>query len=85
MAPLGTMETLKTMPRGVMSCMLLMFGTLAGGAVMAVWRKRVGYYACFLISVAVIPAAPMGTVLGLNMLRALRGNRDQFRIAEKQT
>jgi hypothetical protein len=85
MAPLGTMGTLKTMPLGVKFCTLLMFGTFAVGAVMAVWRKRFGYYACVLISVAVIPAAPMGTVLGLNMLRALQGNRDRFRTTEKET
>jgi hypothetical protein len=41
-------------------------------------RKRLGYYFCLLFSIAILPAVPMGTILGWNMLRALRRNRGQF-------
>jgi hypothetical protein len=41
-------------------------------------RKRVGYYFCLAFSILILPGFPMGTVLGWNMLRALRQNRGQF-------
>jgi predicted alpha/beta hydrolase len=41
-------------------------------------RKRLGYYFCLLFSIAMLPSVPVGTILGWNMLRALRKNRGQF-------
>jgi len=51
----------------------------AVAAASAAYRKRVGYYFCALVSVFILFAPPVGTVLGWNMLRALHRNRDQFR------
>jgi hypothetical protein len=49
---------------------------------MAAWsttrRARLGYYFCLLFSIAILPGLPVGTILGWNMLRALRQNRRQF-------
>src|SRR6185503_6954742 len=50
----------------------------AAAAFSATRRKPLGYYFCFAFSVAILPAPPIGTVLGWNMLRALRRNRAQF-------
>jgi hypothetical protein len=53
----------------------------AAAAVSAAYRKRIGYYFCFLFSGLILLAPPIGTVLGWNMLRALRLNRDRFGIS----
>jgi hypothetical protein len=50
----------------------------AAAAWSATRRKRIGYYFCLLFSIAILPGLPMGTVIGWNMLRALRENRGQF-------
>jgi hypothetical protein len=55
--------------------MNIAFATVAWSATR---RARVGYYFCLLLSILLLPAVPMGTVLGWNMLRALRQNRSQF-------
>jgi hypothetical protein len=41
-------------------------------------RFRVGYCACFAISLLMLFSPPIGTVIGFNMLRALRQNRNVF-------
>ncbi|MGC4091756.1 MAG: hypothetical protein QM756_28500 [Polyangiaceae bacterium] len=52
------------------------------GCATAAWsatrRRRVGYYFCLLFSLYMLLGFPTGTVLGWNMLRALRRNRTQF-------
>ena len=44
----------------------------------AAYRKRIGYYFCFFFSGLILFVPPIGTILGWNMLRALRQNRNQF-------
>jgi hypothetical protein len=46
--------------------------------------KRIGYYFCAVFSGIILFAPPIGTVLGWNMLRALRRNRDEFRARTRQ-
>jgi hypothetical protein len=55
--------------------MCVAFSTAAWSATR---RKRFGYYFCLLFSIAILPALPIGTILGWNMLRALRKNREEF-------
>jgi|GEM_PF-6719047 len=50
----------------------------AAAAASAAYRKRAGYYFCAVFSCFILFAPPFGTVLGWNMLRALRRNRDEF-------
>ena len=51
----------------------------AGGSCLAVIRhKRLGYQSCRLFSLCILLAVPTGTILGWNMLRALRRNRSLF-------
>lgn len=50
----------------------------AAAAWSATRRKRLGYYSCLLFSIAMLPGVPIGTILGWNMIRALRRNRAQF-------
>jgi hypothetical protein len=57
---------------------LVILVSLAAAILSATRRKRIGYYFCFILSVLLLPAAGVGTVLGWNMLRALRKNRRQF-------
>ena len=51
---------------------------LALGAYSAVRRRRLGYHCCRIVSFLILPGLPMGTVLGWNMLRALRRTRQEF-------
>ena len=60
------------------SVQLLLFALLALALLSASRRSRVGYYACWLFSVLILPAPWLGTVIGWNMIRALRQNRDHF-------
>jgi hypothetical protein len=50
----------------------------AAAALSAARRKRIGYYFCWVFSLLILPGVPIGTILGWNMLRALRQNRDRF-------
>lgn len=55
------------------------FALCAVAALSATRRRRIGYYFCFVLSVLLLPGVGVGTIVGWNMLRALRANRHQFR------
>lgn len=55
----------------------------ATAAVSATRRKKIGYHFCYVFSLLMLAGLPFGTVLGWNMLLALRRNRDQFWPAQR--
>ena len=47
--------------------------------------NRLGYYCCIVLSVLILPGVPMGTVLGWNMLRAMRRSRKKLLRPRRRT
>ena len=78
LVPAYALEKNKPMPAGALQILWAFWVMCAAAAASAAYRRRVGYYFCALLSVLMLCAPPIGTLLGWNMLRALRRNRDQF-------
>ena len=66
---------LSVLDRGIQWAMCAPF---AAAALSATRGKLLGYYFCLVFSALILSAPPFGTVLGWNMLRALRRNRARF-------
>jgi hypothetical protein len=58
---------------------VLLVSALFSAALLSVLRgRRLGYYCCFFLSIAILFGVPIGTILGWNMLRALRRSRSRL-------
>jgi hypothetical protein len=77
-APITAFDVLKGLRTDVFFVLWAGWTACAVAAASAAYRKRVGYYFCAVFSVFILFAPPIGTLLGWNMLRALRRNRDRF-------
>jgi hypothetical protein len=76
--PVKTLRGIEPLPPGGKAALAIFCVAFATAAWSTTRRKRIGYYFCLLFSIAILPGFPMGTVLGWNMLRALRQNRSLF-------
>lgn len=65
-------------PRPSAAPVLVACAVFSAGLLTILRGNRVGYYCCFVLSLLILPGVPMGTVLGWNMLRALRRSRGRL-------
>jgi hypothetical protein len=65
-------------PRPSAVPVLVACAAFAAGLLTILRGDRLGYYCCFVLSLLILPAVPIGTVLGWNMLRALRRSRGKL-------
>jgi hypothetical protein len=70
-------------PFEVRSLQVVMLLLVALGAWSATRRARIGFVVCYLLSALLLPFVGIGTVLGFNMLLALRRNRAEFFVRKR--
>ena len=58
---------------------LVLSALLSAGILSVLRGRRLGYVCCYVLSILILPGVPIGTVLGWNMLRALRRCRPSSR------
>lgn len=76
--PARALDTAEPLLAGEKIALGVLCAGCAVAAASATRRKRLGYHFCYVFSLLMLPSVPLGTILGWNMLRALRQNREQF-------
>jgi hypothetical protein len=76
--PVAAFDAPQALPAGALAGYAVVAAAGALSAWSATHKRKLGYYFCLAFSALIVVLPPFGTVLGWNMLRALRLNRDQF-------
>jgi hypothetical protein len=76
LAPIALLSMPDTETAGLEPILTLAVYALLSAGILSVLRgKRLGYYCCYVVSALILLQPPFGTILGWNMLRALRQSR----------